>query len=282
MRTKDVKLLWGKAGGRCSFPECRKELSEKTIVLGEQGHIIAKNEDGPRGKGSLHRDVRDKYENMILLCTEHHTLIDKDPGQYSVDSLIEMKKDHEQWVSQRLSVGTPWSLKLSQVHYLNIPRLSILFALHGHALNSNLDIEVTGDLNSLGGMPLIRIMSGFTQLINELEPSTIELMKIKSPDDRLIGSVVGFDENFRTKNYTYDFKALTGDIERDPYIYKKANGLKWVLQIDPKWITTSTSQVAFRSGTARFAGLAIVKSIKENEILCTPLVLGIEKSEWGV
>lgn len=282
MKEREIKLLWGKSGGRCAFERCRTELSEENIVLGEQAHIIARSKVGPRGDNDLDAKAREKYENLILLCSHHHTLIDKNPDKFPVERLLEMKAKHERWVSDRLNSGVAWEVKLAQVQYLNIPRLSILFAIKGHPISPDLDIEVNGELYELGGPPLMGIMVGFTQAINELGATAIELSTIKEVTDQQIGAVVSFDENFRTKNYSNYSGSLTGDIDKDPHIYKKINNLKWVLPIDPKWITTSTAQSDFCSGISRFAGLAMIKSVTEDAIVCTPFVLGIRKNEWSL
>lgn len=280
MNEREIKLLWGKSGGRCAFEGCGMELSDDDIVLGEQAHIIAKSSVGPRGDNDLDAKAREKYCNLILLCSNHHTLIDKSSGKYPVDYLLGMKERHERWVSDRLNNGVAWKIKLAQVQYLNIPRLSILFAIKGYSISPDLDIEVTDQLHDLGGPGLIRIMIGFTQAINELEPTAMDLSTIKEVTDKNIGAVISFDENYRTKNYSNYSGLLTGTIAKDPHIYKKIGNLKWILPIDPKWITTSTAQSDFCSGTSRFSGLAMIKSIDNNIVVCTPLVLGIKESEW--
>ena len=103
------KILWGKAGATCSFPDCRRKLVadatelDGDVVLGEVAHIVAQSKDGPRGKYPPPGGDIDSYENLILLCKEHHKLIDGQPGTYSVVKLLQMKEDHERWVSERLS-----------------------------------------------------------------------------------------------------------------------------------------------------------------------------------
>ena len=280
MKDKEIKLLWGKSGGRCAFEGCKEELSEEYTVLGEQAHIIARSKVGPRGESDIDIVARDKYENLILLCNHHHTVIDKMPSKYPVEVLQKIKLSHEKWVSERLGTGVPWETKLAQVHYLNIPRLSILFAMRGYGLSSDLDIEIVGDLHDLGGMPLIKIMHAFSQAINDLEPTALDLTSVTDVNEGCIGSIISFDENFRTKNYSSYAGSISGDVDKDPHVYKKTVDIKWVLPIDPKWITTSTAQSVFCSGNARFAGLAMIKSIKGNAVVCTPLVLGIRESEW--
>lgn len=58
--TVDVKILWARAAGRCSMPDCRRELTPESdnvaaggIVVGENCHIVAEKADGPRGHCSV-------------------------------------------------------------------------------------------------------------------------------------------------------------------------------------------------------------------------------------
>lgn len=106
---KDIKLLWARAAGRCSFSNCKMKLTQDkssasdSFPLGEQAHIVGENEDAPRGKSPLTVDERNSYFNLILLCPTHHTLIDKDPEDYPIEKLYLMKAHHELWVEQTLS-----------------------------------------------------------------------------------------------------------------------------------------------------------------------------------
>ncbi len=97
----DAKILWGRAGGRCSNPDCRadvtKTLQDKSIHYGEMAHVIANAAAGPRGDGEGGNDT---YENLILLCSNCHTLVDKAPESYSRDTLLAWKKDREDEVIQ--------------------------------------------------------------------------------------------------------------------------------------------------------------------------------------
>jgi hypothetical protein len=274
MKEKEIKLLWGKSGGLCAFGACRQELSDDVTVLGEQAHIIARSEDGPRGESDLSRDERDTYKNLILLCSHHHTLIDKTSEKYPVEKLRTMKREHEEWVSRQLKIGKPWKTKLSQVHYLNIPRLSMILAMGGYRLPTGVDIDIQGDLHDYGGMQLIKIMHYFAVGINTIEPEAVDLKSIKSIDD-IIGRTVGFDYNFRTKNYSNYKGKLSGNLEKDPLVYHKHGDKKWVFTIDPRWITTSTAISMFCNGTVRLSGFATIKAINGNSIICSPLVLGI-------
>ncbi|NEW58137.1 hypothetical protein GV794_21135 [Nocardia cyriacigeorgica] len=64
---------------------------------------MARNEDGPRGKEPITGD-RDAYENLVLMCPTHHTLIDSAVDDYPVDRVRQMKSEHQAWVRDSLGV----------------------------------------------------------------------------------------------------------------------------------------------------------------------------------
>ncbi len=106
---QDIKLLWGRAAERCSFPDCRikltqdKKLASNSFPLGEQAHIVGATKAAPRGKSNLTKKERDSYYNLILLCPNHHRLIDKNHEDYTVEKLHLFKDQHEYWVEHTLS-----------------------------------------------------------------------------------------------------------------------------------------------------------------------------------
>lgn len=105
---KTHKMLWGRAGNRCSMPGCRIELvmeaSETDVesLIGEECHIITRSPDGPLSDTSYQEEKIDEYENLLLMCRIHHKLIDDQPTTYSVDKLKEIKLAHEKWVRESL------------------------------------------------------------------------------------------------------------------------------------------------------------------------------------
>ncbi|MBE3588216.1 MAG: hypothetical protein IMW93_06635 [Thermoanaerobacteraceae bacterium] len=106
---KDLKILLSLAAGRCAFPGCRllcvKEGTGKDgpVFIGHIAHIHSHSDDGPRADQSLLMKERDCYENSILLCPNHHTLVDSQPNTYTADILRSWKTKHEEWVAQQLS-----------------------------------------------------------------------------------------------------------------------------------------------------------------------------------
>lgn len=97
---KDSKRLWAKSGNRCAI--CKEELvrtNKKGIdyIVGEECHIISSKPNGPRHEEGLSN--YDKYDNLILLCSNHHKEIDApcNLDRYSKDELYRIKKNHELW-----------------------------------------------------------------------------------------------------------------------------------------------------------------------------------------
>ena len=106
---RDIKLLWGRAAARCSFPNCGikltqdNKLASDSFPLGQQAHIVGPKKTSPRGNSNLTKRERDSYYNLILLCPNHHTLIDKNPDDYTIEKLHYFKGQHEYWVEHKFS-----------------------------------------------------------------------------------------------------------------------------------------------------------------------------------
>src|SRR5690242_17204117 len=98
-------MLWGRAAGRCS--KCRMDLYEDETdtddptLVGENCHIVAESEDGPRANPAIPIEQRNSYANLILLCRNDHKIVDAQVGEYTVERLQQLKADHEAWVRQQ-------------------------------------------------------------------------------------------------------------------------------------------------------------------------------------
>lgn len=120
---KDRVILWGRAAARCSFPGCRIVLIEPASSLdaeatfGQAAHIVAHSSGGPRFDGTFPTDKLDKYENLLLLCGNHHTIVDRQPNTYSVDDLRSWKAEHEAWILAKTDPRPshiPWRVVLHE------------------------------------------------------------------------------------------------------------------------------------------------------------------------
>jgi len=106
---KTRKILWGRSGNRCAI--CRTELVlEKDpynfyLNIGEECHIISKQPNGPRHQILDNFDY-DNSDNLILLCCNHHKIVDEQINVYPIDTIRAIKGEHEIWVKAHLDKGT--------------------------------------------------------------------------------------------------------------------------------------------------------------------------------
>lgn len=125
INNKEQKILWSRAAGRCSMPDCRRKLTfdkaEETgsITFGQMCHIVGEKnaETSPRGISKLPLENRNEYSNLILLCSNHHEQIDKDELSWPVELLHKIKSDHELWVEESLASNhlTPETIVYSNI-----------------------------------------------------------------------------------------------------------------------------------------------------------------------
>ena len=147
MREKEIKILWGRSGNRCAI--CKIELtpSGDKETLGEMAHIVARSDDGPRGGLPLTIQERDKYSNLILLCPTHHTEIDKNHNDWSIDKLHRIKTEHEAWVSEQLGTGNISVTAIDNSDFLNgrIAEWQELSRNHISIVLSLTPLQISGD-----------------------------------------------------------------------------------------------------------------------------------------
>ena len=108
---RDLKLLWGYAAARCS--RCRCDLiADATNVspaaaVGENAHIRSYKPKGPRYDSTYPVAQLHRYENLILLCRNHHAPVDMQWHSYSVQELEGWKSAHEKWIRDELRACLP-------------------------------------------------------------------------------------------------------------------------------------------------------------------------------
>lgn len=105
-------LLAFRSGGVCAFPKCGKHLTYEAILgadtyVAEAAHICGEKPTAARYDPSMNDDDRDSVHNLIFMCTDHHTIIDKIEADWPSITLKKLKKEHEEKV--RLSMEDAFS-----------------------------------------------------------------------------------------------------------------------------------------------------------------------------
>src|SRR5690606_33741824 len=91
--------LWVRSGGRCAI--CNKYLLDLNyeVSIGEMAHIVgwSKAKKSPRGEAELSLDARNTVDNLMLLCADHHKIIDTKEllEEFTLERLMQHKADHE-------------------------------------------------------------------------------------------------------------------------------------------------------------------------------------------
>jgi hypothetical protein len=96
-RIKDtnIRALFSRSGNQCAFPGCTNRLiTEDNIFVGQICHIEAYSSGGPRFNKSTTDEEKNKYDNLVLLCYEHHKIIDNGDS-YDKNTISKFKKNHE-------------------------------------------------------------------------------------------------------------------------------------------------------------------------------------------
>lgn len=84
----------------CAFPLCGKKVLggrikaedlENGFSKGVFAHIVAASPHGPRSSQDIDQESINDVSNGILLCEDHHTLIDKNPNDYPIETLKKWK-----------------------------------------------------------------------------------------------------------------------------------------------------------------------------------------------
>lgn len=204
-KPSDIKRLFAFSGNQCAEPSCYKSMiaEDGKVVIGEVCHIAAASKDGPRYREDMDDDDRRSFDNLILLCDEHHKMIDNEVNlaSYQEDLLISWKKEHqERFQNKPIEVAD------------DIVNKSIQQIVK----NNN---GITNQLNVTGDSPEIKIKNTINNyanahkeveeqiIIQEIFDNAIELSKgdsvsVKYKDDgKLTHTLKKIKINFKDKNH---------------------------------------------------------------------------------
>lgn len=98
---KTIKRLFSRSGNHCAFSDCDQIIAtDEGYLVGEICHIEAASKGGERYNPEQSDEERASFENLIILCSVHHT-ITNDTVKYTVDVLRKIKADHEAKFSKK-------------------------------------------------------------------------------------------------------------------------------------------------------------------------------------
>ncbi|WP_157889102.1 SAVED domain-containing protein [Herminiimonas arsenitoxidans] len=100
LSSRDESRVWHEAAGRCMYRGCGEDLTNtslttKSAAAAYLAHIVASDEDGPRGDPYWSHTLSDDPNNVMLMCDAHHRLVDRiDVVAHPSEHLNAMRAEH--------------------------------------------------------------------------------------------------------------------------------------------------------------------------------------------
>lgn len=92
------RRLFAASAGYCQNPSCANELfvdaAGTNVHIAELAHVFAANDGGPRADPGLSEEERGAFANLIVLCANCHTMVDKAPDAFPDHTMLGWKRDH--------------------------------------------------------------------------------------------------------------------------------------------------------------------------------------------
>lgn len=154
---KTRKFLWAKSGNRCAI--CKTELvteggNASEFNIGEECHIISAKPNGPRHMSD--RQDYDGFENLILLCRNHHKEVDELTETYTEEILRYFKTNHENWVRSTIKSAIENESENEKPRFLaqitsGKDLLNIINEAHGYRTDYD-ESRDEGEMNYIAGI----------------------------------------------------------------------------------------------------------------------------------
>ncbi|SYX86914.1 Shedu anti-phage system protein SduA domain-containing protein [Paenibacillus alvei] len=112
MRKQVIQELVEKMGNRCAFPNCNIEFVREDGLFGDICHITALSPGGQRYTSENAVENQIFIENLLLLCPNHHRLVDAYAEIYTTEWLKETKRNHEVRISEAASMSDLTQIKI--------------------------------------------------------------------------------------------------------------------------------------------------------------------------
>lgn len=103
--------LFADSAGRCQNPACLAPLfvelpTTGDVHFGEIAHVIAASAGGPRANPETPASELGAWSNLILLCANCHTMVDRAPSDFPEADLVSWKTMHLSKIEAALGLAT--------------------------------------------------------------------------------------------------------------------------------------------------------------------------------
>lgn len=231
-KSSTIKKLFALSGNCCAFPKCQEQIiNDHGSIVGEICHIEAAEKGGERYNPNQTDEERRSFENLILLCANHHKETNN-VNAFSPETLKEMKSSHE-----RKNIHHPQSVTEEQIgkalekymeqHNVNSENAT---QFNNQADNQTIVSQI-GTQNNYYGEEQIDINKGQFRAVNdELKKVIDELRQDASPPTE---DVIDYKNDLldKRKSKIYNipiselrFRKENGRIKAEVESYEKAVG----------------------------------------------------------
>jgi len=208
IKDKDQKILWGRSAAMCNI--CRVKLTfeggeGESATVGAMCHIVGEKEGSARYHTTLSDNDKNSYSNLILLCSHHHDIIDKNEAKYNIETLHKIKSDHEIWVAETLAYQGPDPDELVYSDLIDTITLMLKLEIWTWFVDHAVRDLVHGDFVDAQGILNRKLLGAiWPEKKTELKNSIIELL---DAFDRFISHFLSNSEkrrdNFFGRDITY-------------------------------------------------------------------------------
>lgn len=102
--------LFAASGGYCQNPDCNLALfdciDENDFHIAEMAHVFSASNNGPRADANLSEEERGYFDNLILLCPNCHTIIDKAESSFPDAKIKQWKSTHISRINNLFNIKT--------------------------------------------------------------------------------------------------------------------------------------------------------------------------------
>lgn len=180
IKPSTVRLLDTRSGNECAYPDCSKGLiaEDGISIISKICHIEAASKGGPRYNEKMTDDDRRGFDNLVLLCDEHHVMIDNKENEslYPVSVLKRWKNDHEKKILELIS-----NKNLLSKHPLALNKVVNSI---GKKMDEILDLSETKNAPGVGVKILFNNIKTYESIIREFAVYQTKLNKIYEAIER--------------------------------------------------------------------------------------------------